>query len=338
MPDFNHEYLATLKDSHGNRCEALLAIVESGDRITGRYAFQLLDTAIPDGWRFPTQNALVEGEIFSSRTFPFENPTDHAIAKMQAEDGGHGLHARLTIGSATYYVLILDYNSRSMALCNRDNIKEVALPTHNDFDDFWFDLLDEQQFTRRRQLFHSWLETEAEPAIRAKVENLASTCEEQAAHVQALREAHLLIHPRRPGQHTDFSGKYRYVADNSYSGDFVEGWIELIQCPDTGKITGTYIAPSEMIGSVNWFYPTASGPVTGEAFMDRDGWHFDSADVYSTWAMNENYFRLPGGLREARIQFCGITCYLLRTADGCLAMSDRDSVTDGGLVWRLADA
>ena len=335
MPDFTHEYLASLKDSCGNRCEALLITIQAGDRITGRYAFSLLDQAKPVGWRFPITDAAVEGQLFSARTFPFSNATDNAIAQMQ-KDGGGGLHARLTIGAQTFYALMLDVNSRCMVLCDRDDIAAVSLPTRNDFEDFSLDIRDQRQLARRRALFKTWLAEECQPEVRSKLETLSSALEAQAVELEAYRKAHLAIQPRRPGQHTDFTGKFRFTADNSYTGDYVEGTIELTQNA-AGQITGTYRAPADLIGSVNWFYPTSSGPVSGSTFPARDGWDFETARVYSTWASNESYLGLPGGLREVRIEFCGITRYLLRTRDGCLAMSETESATDGGFIWSKAD-
>ena len=315
------------RDDNGNVCEAILATVQMGQSITGRYGFTAVNN-IPAGWRFPTESAPVEGEVFPDRQAPFDFISQDAIRQWQQSDRPHGLHARLAIGDKTFYALMAEITNCSMILCERDDvneIQEVHFRAHSEFSSFNLWPSSEFQLSRRLALLKTWLEDEQHPEVRAKIEEFACKIEPEIEPLRQRRAAHLLVQPQQPGQHTGFSGNYTFQSSNNMSGEWIEATLELCQSDAGGEISGLYTV-DPMCPSVSWEYPKVGGPITGEVFLDRPAWTFATKDACQEWSQEESSLALPGGPLEARIEFSGMTRYMLRTADGYLFLNEKDSV------------
>ena len=299
----------------------MLTLVQTANQITGHYGFRILNGRTPDGWGFPATNASVEGEYFSSRQFPFQNASERA---MRAAPAGTGLHARLTIGSETFYSLMLDVNNRWLMLRRQDDLAAIERGYPPDFSDSGFDIRDEAQTTWRAEALAQCLAHVADSETRAKLERLAQALEQERDRFRKQCEDHLAKNPRQDGS-TVFSGVFSYGEDHSYTGNRMEATLEIQQSAD-GRITGQYRGPVESEPFVNWSLPMGSADVEGEVIANRQAWIFATEDDLYSWKSDEEYLGLPGGPLGARIAFAGGTYYLLRTSDGQLNLFLSDSI------------
>ena len=321
MPEFSNQYLASLRDQLGNRCEAILTLIQTANRIAGHYAFRLLHGRVPDGWLFTTTDASVEGEYFESRHFPFQNVSLSALRKLPP---GAGLHARLTIGGQTFYALMLDAQNRSLMLREQDSTAAIERDYPPDFDDFNFDVRDEPQTTWRAESLAHCLATATDSQTRAQLETRLQAIEKARVSLRGLRDAHLAVNPRQGGSAV-FSGAFGYSEEHSYTGDRMEAVLRIQQSAE-GRITGHYGGPSESAPFVSWSLPMGSAPIEGEVLADRQSWSFATKSGLDRWTSDEGYLGLPGGPLEARIAFAGATFYLLRTTDGQLYLFEADDI------------
>ncbi len=324
MHDYTNEYTASLRDGHGHACLAVLTLRQTGVEITGRYGFALREGSVPAGWPFPTADAAVEGRILEGRTYPFGVATDDALGKLQEANSPLGMEAEIRIGNRRYFALMLNQANLCFAVTESDSILEISLPAYGDFQTFALSIRDQLQTEVRLRLLEDW--PEAAPfsiALKTAIETRRSQIVEHAKQ-----------QPRRPPGLIDFTGCYLTTSENSSTSESISATLELTQ--NGTQLTGRYLAPREETSDgQSWSLPSEDFAFTGEVFVDRPGWDFPDEVAMREWLNAETNLDFPGGPLEARLDWPGAPCFLLRCRDGTVVSATTDRIFDLSTTWRI---